>query len=156
MSNEKPKKQYQILINSKQFEWIDQFITGQQVRKLGSVPEDEDLFLKINGQKEDELIMNETRVDLEKPGVEHFYSKEPQHKYEIIVNGRSKPWEKKQINFEEVIILAFGQYNDAPTMVYTVAYEDGPKQDPEGSMIKETVVFVKNKMIFHATATDKS
>ena len=41
-------------------------------------------------------------------------------------------------------------------MVYTVAYEDGPKQNPEGSMLKDSVVFVKNEMIFHATATDKS
>ncbi len=41
-------------------------------------------------------------------------------------------------------------------MVYTVAYEDGPKQNPEGSMNKNQDVFVKNKMIFHATATDKS
>jgi hypothetical protein len=41
-------------------------------------------------------------------------------------------------------------------MVYTVAYEDGPKQNPEGSMLKGAIVFVKDKMIFHATATDRS
>ncbi len=74
----------------------------------------------------------------------------------IIVNGTAKQWPKRQISFEEIITLAYGQYIDKPTMVYTVAYEDGPKQNREGSLIKGQVVFVKNKMIFHATATDKS
>lgn len=82
--------------------------------------------------------------------------KEKDHEVVIIVNGSPKKWNKKQITFQEVIILAFGTYIDKPTMVYTVAYEDGPKENPEGSMTKDSVVFVKNKMIFHATATDKS
>jgi hypothetical protein len=74
----------------------------------------------------------------------------------IIVNGTLKSWESKQISFKELIILVYGNYIDNPTMVYTVAYEDGPKENREGSMIKDSVVYVKNKMIFHATAADKS
>ena len=76
--------------------------------------------------------------------------------FRIIVNGSPKPWKEKKISFKEIILLAYGEFIDKPTMVYTVAYEDGPKQNPEGSMAKGTEVFVKNKMIFHATATDKS
>ena len=82
--------------------------------------------------------------------------KDKDRKLVIIVNGTPKKWEKPKIEFKEVIILAFGSYVDKPTMVYTVAYEDGPKQNPEGSMQRDSVVFVKNEMIFHATATDKS
>jgi hypothetical protein len=78
------------------------------------------------------------------------------HKVKLIVNGTQKEWDKEKINFKEVIILAYGTYNDNPSMSYTVAYEDGPKENPQGSMLKDSVVFVKNKMIFHATATDKS
>jgi hypothetical protein len=74
----------------------------------------------------------------------------------IIVNGTQKNWGEKQISFKDVVTLAYGTYIDKPTMVYTVAYEDGPKENPEGSMVKDSVVFVKNKMIFHATATDRS
>lgn len=81
---------------------------------------------------------------------------EKDQKVVIIVNGSPKSWVKKEITFVEVIILAFGTYVDKLTMVYTVAYEDGPKQNPEGSLIKGKAVFVKKKMIFHATATDKS
>lgn len=74
----------------------------------------------------------------------------------IIVNGTPKKWGQKKISFKEVILLAYGTFNENPTMVYTVAYEDGPKQNQEGSMIRGKEVFVQNKMIFHATATDKS
>lgn len=74
----------------------------------------------------------------------------------LIVNATPKPWRKEKISFTEVIILAFGAQNDNPNWIYTVAYEDGPKQNPEGSMIKGQEVHVKNKMIFHAKATDQS
>src|SRR5262245_47312727 len=74
----------------------------------------------------------------------------------LIVNGEPKPWGNEKISFKEVVILAFGKYNDDPNWVYTVAYEDGPKQNPKGSMVKGQEVHVQNKMIFHATATDKS
>ncbi len=103
---------------------------------------------------EDEHIQDETKVNLARPEIEHFYSKIK--KVVIVVNGNPHDWNKQKIEFKEVIILAYGQYIDKPTMVYTVAYEDGPKQNPEGSMNKNQDVFVKNKMIFHATATDKS
>ena len=83
-------------------------------------------------------------------------AKEKEPKYSIIVNGTEKKWEKHKIEFKDVIILAFGTYVDNPNMVYTVAYEDGPKQNPEGSMHKDSFVFIKDEMIFHATATDKS
>jgi hypothetical protein len=74
----------------------------------------------------------------------------------IVVNGTQKNWREKQINFKDVVSLAYGTYIDMPTMTYTVAYEDGPKENPEGSMVKDSVVYVKNKMIFHGTATDRS
>jgi hypothetical protein len=143
-----------ITINGTHYEWKEQYITGSQIRQLGQIQADDEIFLSIKKPWEDELIKDETRVDLARPGIEHFFSK-PKHII-IIVNGVPKKWDKMQITFQEVIVLAYGAYIDKPTMVYTVAYEDGPKENPEGSMMKGTSVFVKDKMIFHATATDKS
>lgn len=145
---------YKISINNKVFEYSDRFITGKQVRKLGSIDEDQEVYLRLEGQ--DDLILPDLRIDLARRGVEYFYSKDKHTDVTIIVNGEPAKWDKKQIGFVEVIILAYGEYIDLPTMVYTVGYEDGPKENREGSMIKGTSVFVKNKMIFHATATDKS
>ena len=74
----------------------------------------------------------------------------------LIVNGRERDWDNLQISFKEVAILAFGTYDDNPNRIYTVTFDRGPHQNPEGSMVYGDVVFVKNKMIFNVTATDKS
>lgn len=154
MKNEKNVLHF--TLNGKEYEWHIQFITGAEVRKLGNIPNEDEIFLKIKEPWKDELIKDDTEVDLARPGIEHFFSKEKPVEITIIVNGSPKKWEKVKISFMEVIILAYGTYIDKPTFVYTVGYEDGPKENPEGSMIKGQDVFVKNKMIFHATGTDKS
>jgi len=141
-------------INSKKYEWNQQYITGAEIRKLGHIAKDEALFLAVKKPWEDELITDDKSVNLARPEIEHFYSKTKE--VIIVVNGTPHEWSKGKISFKEVIILAFSQYNDKPTMVYTVAYEDGPRQNPEGSMFVDQEVFVKHKMIFNASATDKS
>lgn len=143
-------------IDGKEYSWNKEYITGTEIRKLAHIPEENDIWLVIKKPWEDELINNDSRVNLARPEIEHFISKEKHVDVEIIVNGRPVKWDKKQISFVEVITIAYGEYVDKPTMVYTVGYEDGPKENREGSMYKGTTVFVKNKMIFHATATDKS
>lgn len=141
-------------INGEKFEWKTQYITGLEIRKIGRIPNEDDIFLSIKKPWEDELITDESRVDLARPEIEHFYSKPKS--IMIIVNGTPKPWDKPKISFGEVIILAFGKYDETPNMVYTVGYEDGPKENPQGTMSKGQHLVVKNKMIFHATATNKS
>ena len=156
MKYDSEKKVLHLVINGQKHDWFHQYITGSEIRKLGEIPVDDEIFLKIEKPWEDEIIMDATKVDLARPGLEHFFSREAPKEIKLIVNGREKPWDKLQISFKEVVELAFNQYIDKPTMVYTVAYEDGPRQNPEGSMVRGETVFVKNKMIFHATATDKS
>lgn len=79
-----------------------------------------------------------------------------ERKIVIIVNGREKPWTEKQISFEQVVMLAFGSYEESQNRVFTVTYKGGAEQNPQGTMVKGDRVFVKNKMIFNVTATDKS
>jgi len=143
-----------LIINEKRYEWHKEYITGEEIRELGNIPPDEEIFLAIKKPWEDESIPNDKQVNLARPEIEHFYSNPKE--VIIVVNGTPHKWEKPKISFKEVIILAFGQYINKPTMVYTVAYEDGPKLNHEGSMFVDQEVFVINKMIFHATATDKS
>src|SRR5882724_2946187 len=156
MQYDSEKKVLHLEINGQKHEWFHQYITGSEIWKLGDIPADDEIFLKIGKPWDDELIMDATKVDLARPGLEHFFSHEAPKDTKIIVNGREKDWDKREISFQEVIILAFTKYIDKPTMVYTVAYEDGPRQNPEGSMVRGETIFIKNKMIFHATATDKS
>lgn len=83
-------------------------------------------------------------------------SNEDKGETHIIINGKKVIWDKQKISFEEVVSIAFQKYESNPRIIYTVAYEDGPKQNVEGSMVRGENVCVTNNMIFHATVTDKS
>jgi hypothetical protein len=145
-----------LTINGKHYHWNVQYITGAEVRKLGNITKEDDIFLTVKRPWEDELISDETKVNLARPEIEHFISKEKPVKVTIIVNAKEKSWNEKQISFEQLIVLAFGSYDNNPDKVYTVTYDKGPNENREGSMIKGDTVFVKNKMIFNVAATDKS
>jgi len=153
-TGERGKPDFQLSINGKLYVWNHPNITGTEIKSIGGIPLEDEIFLENRKPKEDELIPDDKKVNLARPGIEQFYSKTK--KSTILVNGTQHTWTKDKISFKEVIDLAFGQYIDKPTMIYTVAYEDGPKQNPEGSMFANQEVFVKHKMIFNATATDKS
>ena len=146
----------QLNINGKHYDWHHEYIIGAEIRKLGNIPPEEDIFLAIKKPWEDEPIPDDKQVNLARPELEHFYSKDKQSKVTLIVNGRPKPWAEKMISFEQVVVLAFGTYDPNPDKVYTVTYDNGPHENPEGTMVRGEKVYVKNKMIFNATATDKS
>ncbi len=150
------KKNLSLKINGKQYEWPNQYITGAEVKKLGGINPEDDIFLAIKKPWEDEPIPNDKQVNLARPDIEHFYSKEKDFKVTLIVNGRPKQWIEKNVTFEQVVVLAFGSYDPNPDKVYTITYDKGPRENPEGSMVKGEKVLVKDKMIFNVTATDKS
>lgn len=143
-------------VNGKSYVWSEQFITGKQIREVAGIDADDLIYLDNERPYKDNLIEDDEEVDLARPTIEHFYTVPVGFEVTIIVSGTAHQWKKGKITFQQVIELAYGSYNDDPNVAYTVTYEDGPKQNPEGSMIKDSVVFVKDKMIFNATATDKS
>jgi len=150
------KKKLQFFINDNPYIWYKQFIRGIQIRELGNILESEDIFLDIKAGWQDDQILDDEVVDLARPGKERFFSKAKQTEFKIIVNAREKDWNRPNISFEQVVLLAFGTYDDNPNKGYTVTYSRGWEPKPEGTMVKGSVVRVKNKMIFDVTATDKS
>lgn len=155
-NNEQGQAVLHLTINGNKYEWHQEYITGAEIRKLGNIPAEEEIFLSIKKPWEDEPIPDAKLVNLARPEIEHFYSKGKEFEITLVVNGRAKLWIEKTIKFEQVIVLAFGIYDPNPNRVYTVTYDKGPHENPEGGMVKGDSVFVKNKMIFNATATDKS
>jgi hypothetical protein len=149
------KKKLQFIINDVSFTWYKQFIRGVQVRKLGNIPHEDELYLDLPDGWQDDFIEDDEVVDLARPGVEHFVSKPKSAEFIIIVNGREKIWKKRQISFEKVVLIAFPNVN-YETSAYTVIYSGGPKQNPKGSMVKGDTVYVNNKMNFNVTATNRS
>ncbi len=164
MSNEKNKDQspehgksvLHFSINDKRYEWHQEYITGAEIRKLGNIPSDDEIFLAIKKPWKDEPISNDKEVNLARPDVEHFYSNEKHFKVVLLVNLEAKSWAEKTITFEQVIALAYGTYDNSEDKGYTVTYDRGPHQNPEGTMVKGERVFVKDKMIFNVKQTGKS
>lgn len=150
------KKKLHFTINGVPFVWYKQYIRGVQIREQGKISPDYELYLDIPDGWNDDEIEDDEIVDLARPGVEHFISKLKQKEFKIIVNAREKVWAHTIISFEQVIVLAFGSYDNNPNKGYTVTYSKGPKSNQEGTMVKGSVVDVKNNMIFDVTATDKS
>ncbi len=72
----------------------------------------------------------------------------------IVVNGRPHQVAKEKISFEEVVALA--NLPSGPNIVYTVTYDRGHGNKPQGTLVDGESVKVKDGMIFNVTATDKS
>lgn len=150
------KKKLHFKIDNKPFVWYKQFIRGIQLKELAGIAPEANLFLDIEEGWEDDLIENDEIVDLARPGVEHFITQVKPVKLQLIVNATPHEWNQKTISFEQVVILAFGSFDSNPDRGYTVTFSRGPESKPEGTMVKGSVVSVKNKMVFDVTATDKS
>ncbi len=150
------KKKLHFTINGQPFTWYKQYIRGIQIRELGNIPSEENIFLDIKEGWQDDHILDDEIVDLARPGREHFFSKPRPTEVTIIVNAREKVWKEFNISFEQVVVLAFGAYDSNPNKGYTVTYSKGWEPKSEGTMVKGSVVRVKHKMIFDVTATDKS
>ncbi|MBL7836737.1 MAG: multiubiquitin domain-containing protein [Bacteroidetes bacterium] len=71
--NNQPEHKFKLIINETHVEWNQPFITKLDLHRLGEIPEEQEIFLKVNGQEEDQLITNHP-IDLAKPGIERFYS----------------------------------------------------------------------------------
>ena len=80
----------------------------------------------------------------------------PDKSVTIIVNTLPKTWNEKEISYKQVVILAFGSYNEDPKINYTVEFFRGEKEKHEGSLTKGESVKVKEGMVFNVTSTDQS
>lgn len=75
----------------------------------------------------------------------------------IIVNGRPKEVQGKELTFEQVVGLAFESAPYGTDTIFSVTYRKGGNQHrPEGIMVEGDVVKVKDGTIFNVSATNRS
>jgi hypothetical protein len=72
-----------LTINDRPYSWDKEYITSAQIKQLGGVPLEDELFLSIRGPWKDEPLPNEKEVNLARPGIESFYSKKPVYTFYI-------------------------------------------------------------------------
>lgn len=77
------------------------------------------------------------------------------HEVTIIVNGRERTVEEKEVSFEEAVKLAFPDPPTGDNVVITVAYRKAAG-NRSGDLLPGQAIKVKEGTIFDVTATDKS
>ncbi len=66
------KRELVYTINGKEFGSAKQYIKGAVIRKQGSIPASDEIYMAIKKPWEDELIKDDELIDLARPGIEHF------------------------------------------------------------------------------------
>jgi len=74
----------------------------------------------------------------------------------IIVEGTPHEWPKGEITYAEVVTLEVPDYARHPEITYSVTYERGHGEKPEGTLSKGGTVKVKEGMIFHVSESGQS
>ena len=147
-------RSFRFELDARAFDWGGTVISGHTLKKLAGVnAQTHDVWLEVRGG-EDRLIEDAELFDLSAPGVEKFYI--TKRKFKIIINGRERMIEKSVLTYREVVLLAFPEAVFDEKTVYTVTYAEGPRENPEGSMVEGQSVQLKNKMVFNVVRSDKS
>ncbi len=115
------------IIDNKEYEWNSQFITGEQIRQLGQIPNDVEIYLHIKDPWNDELIQDSDRVDLARPGIEYFSSRKKLH---FTIDRKPYQWTEQFITGAQIRHL--GQIKPDFEIYLEV---QGPWQD---ELIKDT------------------
>ena len=77
-------------------------------------------------------------------------------KVELFVNAEQRDWHKPEISYREVVILAYGSYDETEGVTYSVDYTHGPAGHREGILDKGQSVPVINKMRFRVKKANRS
>ncbi len=76
-NQEHGNKVLQLTVNGKKYEWHQAYITGAEIRKLGNIPAEDEIFLSIKKLwRTMNQLMTTSKVNLARPEIEHFYSNE--------------------------------------------------------------------------------
>lgn len=75
----------------------------------------------------------------------------------IIVEATAHPWPKNtDITYAQVVTLEFPEYPQHPERTYSVTYNNGHGNKPEGVLAPGGSVKIKDQMVFHVTDTSQS
>ena len=91
---QKEKIPLKFVIEGKEYETCEQYLTGAELKQLAGIPLETELFLSISKPYNDELIENDTRVNLARPETEYFFVKKKLH---FTINGVPFVWYKQYI-----------------------------------------------------------
>ena len=132
--------------------WGADSISEPTLRRITGIGVTGSVWLERRDE-EDLRLQPGQRIPLDGEGVERFYTVRA---VTVIVNGRQKTVESNSLSFMELLVLAFDPVPDGPNWCFTATYRNGPRPNPEGTLIEGQSVRITEGMVFNVTATDKS
>lgn len=145
---------FRALLNEREIVWGEGKISAVELRGIGDVPDDQDLYFDSKG---DRVIQDDEVLLLKPNGVERIRSGDPKDEtVDVVLNGEVVSVEKGRLSFSELAKLAFPKLFGGALICFTVSFSRGPKRRREGVLLEGDKVRVVEGMVFNASATDKS
>ena len=152
----KPYRKLKIKVDNKQYEVEECFMTPLEIMDLAGINPDRFYLKEIRKGNVEVSYKDDVEHKIAITKKSSFVSCEREEIKCVIVNAREKAWSNEKISFDDVVKLAYGEVSTNPNVIYTINYKRGVPSKPEGSMVKGEVIYVKNKMIFNVTQTNRS
>lgn len=116
-----------LTINGQEYKWFSQYITGAEIKKLADIALSEQLWLAIEKPWEDEKIANDDKIDLARPGIEHFFAK-PEVK-EVMIKINDEPYKVKPGVYTVAALKGIGKVPLAYELEQVIAGKLTPLKD---------------------------
>ncbi len=147
------RPQVQIFVNGAAYSVPAGTITDQQLRDLANppIPDGDGLWLDIVDAHDDPIAHDELVVIED---AMRFFSRSMSFK--VIVNGRPRTVEQRQLTFEQIVALAFPGEQVMPDTIHTITYTHAVAPKLTGSLHPGETLTIKNGTILSVTATVKS
>lgn len=125
------KEKYQFIVNQKLFASHEAFISEAELRVVGKIPEEDNIFLKVEGP--DREILKGQLIDLKPYPIEEFYSISVKLVH-ITINR--KPYEIKPGKYSVAELKKIGGVNPGHDLDQLVGHELIPLDDNGVLLIK--------------------
>lgn len=125
---QKLKQPLKFIIEGQEFETVQQYLTGTEIKKLKGIPLETELYLSIAKPYSDELIENDKSINLARPDKEYFFVKKKLH---FTINKEPFVWYKQFIR--GIQIRELGKINSTDDLYLDLkeGYEDDLITDDE-------------------------
>jgi hypothetical protein len=151
------KPALKLVVNKKNYDWPEQYITGGQIREIAEITGNHKLYLRITEPWDDELIFDDTRVNLAREGIEDFYTAE---NLKFMVDGKLYDWPEQFITGKQIRKVAGIDSDDKIFLDNKKPYVDNQIEDDEQvdlarpSIERFYTVIVKHDVTIYVNGTE--
>jgi hypothetical protein len=132
-------------IEEKEYKSKKQYINGSEIKKQGGFPHHWEVTLAIAKPWEDEVIKDDTEVDLARPGKEHFHVRQTGHGVLVNISINEKKYEVKRGKYSVAQLKSVGSVSQADELVELIDGQLVPLKEDAPVLVKGGEEFFSHK-----------